>query len=323
MLRYAARRLLQAALVLWAAYTVCFVLLYLLPSDPVALMLRGGAEESFASAEQEAELRARWGFDQPPAVQYVTLLGRVLIGDLGLSLTTGQPVTTALAQALPATAQLAGAALVLAVLLGGGLAIAATYTRSPLLARVLGVLPPLGVSMPTFWVGLLLIQVVSFQWGLLPALGDTTLAGLVLPALTLALPCAALVAQVLGSGLAAQLGQPHVTTARAKGASRARVHFGHALRGAVIPALTLVGVIAGELLAGAIIVETVFSRPGVGRITATAVEAQDLPLVQGVVLFAALVFVLANLIVDLLYPFLDPRVDLSRKAAGRRMGAAA
>lgn len=310
MLRYAARRLLQSAVVLWAAYTLSFALLFLLPADAVTLMLSGGADEVFASPEQEAELRARWGFDQPPAVQYASLLGRALTGDLGASLTTGQPVTAAIAEALPATAQLAGTALVLSILLGGGFAVAASYTRSPRLARVLRALPPLGVAMPTFWVGLILIQVVSFQWGLLPALGDTTAAGLVLPAVTLSLPGAALIAQVLGAGLTTQLGLPYVATARAKGASRPRVHLGHALRNAAIPSLTLAGVLAGELLAGAIVVETVFSRPGIGRLTSTAVGAQDLPLVQGIVLLAAAVFVLANLVVDLLYPLVDPRVDL-------------
>lgn len=312
--RYAARRLLQAGVVLWAAYTVSFALLFLLPGDAVSLMLGGGAEEVFVSDEQEAELRERWGFDQPVGAQYLTMLGHALTGDLGYSLTTGQTVVSAIAEALPYTAQLAGAALVLAVLLGGAVAIGSTYTSSRPLARLLGALPPLGVSMPTFWVGLILIQIVSFQWGLLPALGDTSLAGLVLPAITLSLPGAAVIAQVLGSGLAGQLTQPYVGTARAKGASRTRIHFGHALRNAVIPTLTLAGVLAGELLAGAIIVETVFSRPGVGRITASAVGAQDLPLVQGIVLLAAVVFVLANLIVDLLYPLIDPRVDLRSRA---------
>ncbi|MBE2998448.1 ABC transporter permease [Nocardiopsis sp. HNM0947] len=319
--RYVLRRLFQALLVLWAAYTATFALLYLLPSDPVSLMLRGGGEESFATPEQEAELRERWGFDQPPAIQYLTMLGLALTGDLGTSLTTGQPVVAALAEALPPTAQLAGAALVTAVLLGGGVAVAATYTRSPLLARFLTALPPVGVAMPTFWVGLVLVQVVSFQWGLLTALGgETSAAGLVLPALTLSLPVAALIAQVLSDGLRAELARPHTTTARAKGASRARVHLAHALSGGVLPTLTLVGVVTGELLAGAVVVETVFSRPGIGRITATAVEAQDLPLVQGVVLLAAVVFVLANLLVDLLLPLLDPRVRIGARRPG---GAAA
>ncbi|MFL1375902.1 ABC transporter permease [Nocardiopsis protaetiae] len=314
MIAYLGRRLLQAAVVLWAAYTLAFALLFLLPGDAVSLMLRGGAQEVFADAGQEQALRERWGFDEPPAVQYLAMLGRTLTGDLGTSLSSGRPVTEAIGQALPATAWLAGAGLGLAVLLGGGVALAATWTRSPLLARVLGSLPPLGVAMPTFWVGLLLIQVVSFQWGLLPALGDLTPAGLVLPALTLALPTAALLAQVLGTGLAVELDRPYAATARAKGASRTRVHLGHALRNAVIPALTLTGVLAGELLAGTIVVETVFSRPGVGRLTAAAVQTQDLPLLLGIVLFAAVVFVLANLLVDLLYPFLDPRVQLRPRA---------
>ncbi len=183
-------------------------------------------------------------------------------------------------------------------------------------------LPPLGVSLPTFWVGLLLIQFFSFRISIFPALGNEGLASLVLPSVTLAVPVSASIAQVLARGLRTALAEPYVETARAKGASRARVHLRHAFRNATIPALTIVGVIVGNLLAGAVVVETVFSRVGIGRLTVTAVNGQDIPLVQGLVLLAAAVFVATNLVVDLLYPVVDPRIRVvgvpRRPGAGTR-----
>jgi peptide/nickel transport system permease protein len=174
-------------------------------------------------------------------------------------------------------------------------------------------LPTLGVSLPTFWVGLMLIQVVSFQWELLPALGNEGVRGLVLPAITLALPTGAVIGQILARSLLATLADPYIETATAKGAGRVRIHLRHALPNAAIPALTMVGVLAGNLLAGSVVIETVFSRSGIGRITVAAVSTQDLPVVQGVVVLGALVFVTANLIVDLLYPLLDPRIVVAGK----------
>jgi peptide/nickel transport system permease protein len=308
MARHLLTRLGYAVLVLVAAYTVSFVVLDLLPGDPATIMAEGGQEQNQVDERQLAQLRHQYGLDQPVPVRYVRHLGAALHGDLGRSVQTGQPVTGMLGQALPQTLLLAGSALALAALLGGTLALASTYTRSRWLGQLLGAAPTLGVSLPTFWVGLMLVQVVSFRWRLLPAFGNDGVRGLVLPALTLALPTAAVIAQVLARSLRATLGEPYVETARAKGAGRARVHLRHALRNACLPALTVVGVLLGNLLAGSVVVETVFGRAGVGRITVTAVGYQDIPVVQGVVLLGATVFVLANLAVDLVYPLLDPRI---------------
>ncbi|MGW0578442.1 ABC transporter permease [Streptomyces sp. NPDC002920] len=308
MRRYVITRLAQAVGVLWAAYTVTFLVLDFLPGDPVSAMAGAGADTGQVDPAQLAALRHQYGFDKPVLAQYADYLGRAVRGDFGDSVSTGRPVTETLADALPQTLQLTGAALLLAVLLGGGLAVLATYTTRRWLRQVLLSLPPLGVSVPTFWVGLLLVEVFSFRARLFPAFGNDGLKGLVLPALTLAIPTGALVAQVLAKSLFTALDQAYVETARAKGAGRWRIHLRHALRNASLPALTIVGLLAGQLIAGSVVVETVFSRDGLGRVTAAAVTVQDIPLVQGVVVFGALIFVTANLIVDLVYPLLDPRI---------------
>ncbi|MFD8812907.1 ABC transporter permease [Streptomyces sp. NPDC059627] len=308
MRRYVIKRLAQAVGVLWAAYTVSFLVLDFLPGDPVSAMAGAGMDTGQVDPAQLAELRHEYGFDKPVLVQYAEYLGRAVRGDFGDAVSTGRPVTSTLADALPQTLQLTGAALLLAVVLGGGLAVAATYTSRRWLRQLLLSLPPLGVSVPTFWVGLLLVEAFSFKLHWFPAFGNDGLRGLVLPALTLAVPTGAQVAQVLAKSLLTALDQAYVETARAKGAGRWRVHLRHALRNASLPALTVVGLLVGQLIAGSVVVETVFSRDGLGRVTAEAVTTQDIPLVQGVVVFGALIFVATNLLVDLVYPLLDPRI---------------
>ena len=306
--RYLFSRLGQAVIVLWAAYTVSFLVLYALPSDPVALKTGGDAND--VTPEQLAAVKAKYGLDQPLIVQYVVRLGGALRGDLGSSIDTGRPVSQVIGEAIPPTLQLAGLGLLLAVLTGASLAVLATFVRSRALSALLLGLPPLGVAIPAFWFGLILIQLFSFQLPLFPAMGDRGFVSLVLPAIALALPTGAMIAQLLSKSLASALHEPYIDTAVAKGAGRARIHLRHALRNAALPALTVTGLIVGQLLSGTVVTETVFSRPGVGRVTATAVQQQDIPVVQGVVLFAALVFVVVNLAVDLIYPLLDPRIQL-------------
>ncbi|MFJ4616787.1 ABC transporter permease [Streptomyces sp. NPDC088812] len=308
MRRYVIKRLAQAVGVLWAAYTVSFLVLDYLPGDPVTAMAGAGMDSGQVDPAQLAALRHEYGFDKPVLVQYAEYLGRAVRGNFGDAVSTGRPVTSTLADALPQTLQLTGAALLLAVVLGGGLAVVATYTSRRSLRQLLLSLPPLGVSVPTFWVGLLLVEAFSFRLRWFPAFGNDGPGGLVLPALTLAVPTGAQIAQVLAKSLLTALDQAYVETARAKGAGRWRVHLRHALRNASLPALTVVGLLVGQLIAGSVVVETVFSRDGLGRVTAAAVTAQDIPLVQGVVVFGALIFVATNLVVDLVYPLLDPRI---------------
>ncbi|WP_154795961.1 ABC transporter permease [Occultella kanbiaonis] len=310
--RYLLARVGQAVLVLWAAFTITFLILYALPGDAVSLLL-GEDGENNLTAEQLDAVRVQYGLDLPLYQQYLNRLGGLLTGDLGMSYASNRPVADLIAEAIPQTAQIAFAGLALGVTLGAAIAIAATYTRFAWLSRLLTAIPPLGVAVPSFWLGLMLLQVVSFRYGLLPAMGNEGLASIVLPAITLAIPNAATVAQLLNKGLETTLGQPYIETARAKGASRRRVHLRHALRNAALPTLTLAGLMVGGVLGGSVVTETVFSRAGLGRLTATSVSARDVPTVLGIVVIAAAVYVVVNLIVDLVYPLVDPRVVTTRR----------
>ena len=313
MTRYVIKRVLQALVVLWAAYTVSFFILTLLPGDPVSAMAGAGSDSSTVDPALIEKIKHQYGFDKPVLVQYLSYLGQALHGNFGTSVATGRPVSQIVSEAVPATFALAGAALLLAVVFGGFLAIAATYTSRRWLRQFLMSLPPLGVSVPTFWIGLMLVELFSFKFRLFPAFGNNGLVGLVLPAITLAIPTGAQIAQVLTKSLLTTLGEPYVETAKAKGAGRVRVHLRHALRNASLPALTVLGVIAGQLLASAVVVETVFARSGLGRVTQGAVTAQDLPVVQGVVVLGALIVIVVNLTIDLVYPLLDPRIVLASR----------
>lgn len=309
MLTYLARRVLQGLLVLWATFTVTFVILYLLPSDPVEIMVSGG-EQSVVDPALVEQLRQEYGLDKGPVGQYFSALWNALHLDFGTSYATHTPATTMILRVLPPTLALAGAGLLLAVVLGVGLAIASTYPRSRKLREILSSLPPLGISLPVFWVGLMLVQFFSFEWRLLPAMGNDGFSSLILPAVTLALPTSAAIAQLLSRSLRQTLTEPYIETARAKGAGRARVHFRHAFRNASIPALTVVGVMVGSLISGTVVTETVFSRTGLGRLTVSSVNTQDIPVVMGIVVFSALIYVVVSLAVDLLYPLIDPRISL-------------
>ncbi|ROS74037.1 peptide/nickel transport system permease protein [Curtobacterium sp. PhB130] len=306
MTRYVLSRIGQAVLVLWAAWTISFFVLYVLPSDPARILV--GPDATDVTAAQLDALRHQYGLDQPVLVQYVQHLGALFTGDLGRAIGSGRPVADVIGEAVLPTAQIAVAGLVLAVLVGGGLAVLATWTRNRALGQFLLQLPPIGVAVPGFWFALLLVQWFSFGLHLFPAFGGAGAASIVLPAITLALPTGATIAQLLSKSLVQTLREPYVDTAYAKGAGRWRVQLRHALKNAALPALTVTGLIVGQLFSGTVVTETVFSRPGLGRVTATAVQQQDIPVVQGIVLLAAAVFVVVNLIVDLVYPLLDPRV---------------
>lgn len=312
MVRYFAWRLALGILVLWAAFTLSFLLLYLLPGDAAAVAAAGGGEGAADPAAIEA-LRAELGLDAPFHEQYLAALGGALVLDFGSSVQNGIPATEVLARALPSTATLAGASLVLSVVGGVGLALVSNLVRSSWLRGILQSLPSLAIAVPTFWLGLLLLQVFSFQLGWVPAFGSTGFVGLILPALTLSIPTGAYLAQVLTRSLHETLSRPFVEQARAKGARDTRILIRHALRNAALPTLTIGGVLVGQLLAGTVVTETVFSRDGVGRMIVTAVANRDIPLVMIAVVFAAVVFVVTNLIVDALYPLIDPRLTHSTK----------
>jgi len=313
--RYLLRRLVQSIVVLWGAFTISFVILYVVPGDPVAIMLGGGGGVSTATPEQIAAVRAEYGFDRPVVVQYFDRLGAALHGDLGHSIATGAPVTTTIRNAAVPTLELALAGGFLALVFGVSIAVLATAAGRGPLGQFLLSVPAVGVSVPTFWVGLILLELFSFRWRLLPAFGDTGWRTLILPALAIAIPPAALIAQVLSKSLRATLKEPYVRMLRARGASGRRVLLHHALHNAAVPTMGLIGVIVGNLLAGAAVVETVFSRNGIGQTAVAAVTAKDIPVVQGVVLFAAIAYIVSNLAVDLTLPVLDKRIAVAGGAA--------
>ncbi len=316
MTRYLVGRILQAGLVLWGAYTVAYAILYLLPGDALAIMVTAsGVDYDTLSLAQVEEARRHYGLDQGVLERYFALLGGALRGDFGFSLANGRPVTELLAERLPSTLRLAGLAALLSILGGVGYASAAARMRQPWLRSALRRLPALGVSLPVFWIGLIFIQIFAFSLGWLPSTGDEGWASLILPAVTLAIPSAAIYAQVLLRGLDQVWREPFIATARAKGLGLGQVQRRHALRNASLPLLTLLGLQVGNTVSGAVLIETVFTRMGVGRLVQEAVLRQDVPIVLAVVAISAAAFVTVNLIVDLLYPLLDPRIAHRAKPA--------
>jgi len=304
-LAYVLRRLAQTILVLFGVSILSFGTLYL-TGDPTMLM----ASESWNQQQIDA-FRHQMGFDRPWIVQYADFLGKALHGDFGLSLRQQQPTLTLIADRLPATLQLAAAAMAIAIFVGVPLGTAAAIQRGSLWDNLLMLGGLLGQSVPVFWLGLLMIMVFAVGLGWFPVAGTGGPQYLVLPALTLGLFSTAYIARMTRSSMLEVLGRDYVRTAHSKGLEARRVIVGHALRNALIPLVTIIGLQFGALLGGAVITETIFAWPGVGRLTIQAIQAKDLPLVQACVLFLALIFVGANLVVDLLYAYLDPRIRLS------------
>lgn len=309
MARYILGRLGQALLVLWGTFTLAYVILFLLPGDSLAVMLAAsGVDIGTLGPRELADARAHYGLDRGAVAQYFAYLGGVLQGDFGESIASRQPVVALLADRLPQTALLAGLAVSLSVLAGFGFAWLAAWVRRPVLRTILRRLPALGLSVPVFWTGLILIQVFAFWLGLLPSEGNVGWRSLVLPAVTLSIPSAMIYAQVLIRGFDDGWRQPWITTARAKGLRWSQIQARHVLRNASLPVLTLVGLQIGNTVSGAVLVETVFTRTGIGRLAQESVLRQDVPVVLAIVVISAAAFVTVNLVVDLAYPLLDPRI---------------
>ncbi|MCR2783593.1 MULTISPECIES: ABC transporter permease [unclassified Microbacterium] len=305
-MRYLVRRAGQAVVVLLVAFTGAFLLLQALPGD--ALMIKYENPELGLSPQQIADVRERFGVDTPLYAQYVhTLLGFVA-GDFGYSLQTGTPVRQLLGEAVPHTLILGGIALVVAVLIAAGIAFLSSVPRFGWIRDALRSLPPLMVSIPTFWFGIMLVQVVSFQLGWVSVIAPGPIEGLILPVITLAVPLSAPLAQILVRSIDDVAAQPFVTVVRARGASPSWILRRNVAKNAILPTLTMAGLLLGDLIGGAVLTETVFARPGIGRITEQSVTNQDTPVLLAIVVLAAAAFVVVNLIVDLLYPLLDPRL---------------
>ena len=316
MTRYVIKRIVQAVLVLFAAYTVSFLLLNALPGNAILDKIRD-PNSGITPAEGKI-LMAYYGLNKPLDVQYLKALGGLFQGNLGYSIVSGNKVTTLLGGALPSTLQLTGLALVFGLLIGLAVAVLSNYARFRWLRTIVRLVPGVCSSVPTFIVGILFIEFFAFGLHLFPAVDNGSFQALVAPALALGLFVSAPAAQVLGGAIAKTRSEPFVHVALAKGASEGFVFRRDIFRNSAVPLLTLLGLIFGELIAGSIVTEAVFSRNGIGELTVQAVNNQDLPVVQGVVLVAAGGYIVINLLVDLVYPLIDPRILITGSSSRRR-----
>lgn len=303
MISYIIRRLLLALPVLWGVVTLVFLALRLIPGDP-AMVMAGEA----APREVVEEIRRVTGLDRPIHVQYAIYLVQLVQGNLGLSVRTRRPVALEIAARFPATVELALASMVIATLFGVAAGIISAIRQYSLVDYVCMVGALVGISVPVFWLGLMLLWVFSVMLGLFPVAGRGTIRHLVLPAVTLGMMSTGLIARMTRSSMLEVLRQEYIRTARAKGLREWHVNSRHALRNGLIPVVTVVGLQVGSLLGGAVITETVFAWPGVGRLMVDSILTRDYPIVQGVVLLVAVLFIFVNLGVDILYSVIDPRI---------------
>jgi ABC-type dipeptide/oligopeptide/nickel transport system permease component len=301
--RFLFRRLLLTIPVLVGVATLVFSLIHLVPGDPVQAMLGESA-----SPQDVAQLRTRLGLDRPLYQQYGSFVRGVVRGDLGTSLRTSQPVTAMIRERMPATFELALAAMAVAIVFALPLGIIAAVRVGTHVDHAATTLALVGISMPTFWLGPLLAIVFSVWLGWFPVSGRGTLANLVLPAITLGAPLAAILARMTRASVLEELRELYVLAARARGVSQVRAVLAHAFRNSLIPIVTVIGLQFGAVLTGAVITETIFAWPGVGRLLVQSISARDYPAVQGCILLIAITYVTMNLLVDVLYGFLDPRI---------------
>lgn len=301
--RFLLRRLLLTIPVLIGVATLVFALIHLVPGDPVQAMLGESA-----SPQDVAQLRTKLGLDRPLLQQYASFARGVVRGDLGTSLRTNQPVTGIILERMPATLELAVSAMVVAVLFSIPLGIIAAVGKGTYVDHAATTVSLIGISMPTFWLGPLLAIVFSVWLGWFPVSGRGTVANLVLPAVTLGAPLAAILARMTRASVLEELRELYVMAARARGVSAARAVFAHAFRNSLIPIVTVIGLQFGAVLTGAVITETIFAWPGVGRLLVQSISARDYPAVQGCILLIAVTYVSMNLFIDMLYGFLDPRI---------------
>ncbi|MFJ2370085.1 ABC transporter permease [Microbacterium sp. NPDC087665] len=297
--------------VLWGAATLAFLAFRVIPGDPVSVML--GPQAQVSEAVKDG-IRADLGLDRPPLQQYLDYLGQLVRGDLGESYQLRLPVSEVIGRQLGATLQLSALALAIALVLA--LAVALLVRGETARAVATGV-ELVVLSSPVFWIGLILLSVFAFGLGWFPVSGSRNPATIVLPAVTLALPVAALLGQVLRDGLVQAERMPFAETVRARGASAGWFTLRHGLRHGASGAVTLTAYLTGSVLGGAVLVETVFARPGLGRVTLAAISDRDLPVISGIILLSALVFVTVNVVVELVHPLIDPRLRVTRRESLR------
>ena len=304
MIPYIGRRLLGAIPVLWGVATLVFVIMRLLPGDAAALML----SEAGGSAQAIAELRAELGLDDSLVAQYGRYLLRLAQADLGNSLFTQRSVVETIGEQLPSTLELAMAAIVVAAVLGISLGVVAAARHGTWIDTLAMAISVSGISIPIFWSALLLIWLFALILGWLPATGKGGVGHLILPASVLGFASAGGVTRLVRASLLDVMEQDYVSTARAKGLAERTILFRHTLKNAFIPVISIIGLQFGFLLGGTVVIETIFSRPGLGQLLVNAILWKDLPLVQGIVLLIALIYTLVNLATDVAYAYLDPRI---------------
>lgn len=304
MILYIGRRLLGTIPVLWGVATLVFVIMRLLPGDPAALML----SEAGGSAQAIAELRAELGLDDSLLVQYGRYLTRLAQADLGTSLFTQRSVIATIGEQLSSTIELALAAMLVAITLGTTLGMVAAIRHGTWIDTLVMAISVAGISIPIFWSAILLIWLFALILGWLPATGQGSVGHLILPALVLGFASAGAITRLVRASLLDVMDQDFVSTARAKGLAERTILFRHTLKNAFIPVISIIGLQFGFLLGGTVVIETIFSRPGIGQLMVNAILWKDLPLVQGIVLLVALVYTLVNLATDVAYAYLDPRI---------------
>jgi len=300
------RRLLLLIPVLWGVATLVFLLLHFIPGDPVDLMLG----DSALGTDRET-LRDQLGLNDPLIVQYLRYFGDLLQGDWGTSLFSKKPVFDEIMERVPATMELMFGAMLVTILVAMPLGLIAAVNKGTWIDQGAMIFSLLGVSLPNFWLGPMLILLFSIHFDLLPVNERGGLEHLILPALTLGTSLASILARITRSSVVETLQAEYIRTARSKGISELRILFRHALRNALIPIVTVIGLQVGVLLSGAIITEAIFDWPGLGNLLISAINSRNYPLVQGCVLFIAGSYVMVNLVIDLLYAYLDPRIRLS------------
>jgi peptide/nickel transport system permease protein len=306
MLRHLLQRFLLTLPSLWLVLTLVFLLIHIVPGDPVEQMLGEGAAPG-----QISELRHSLALDQPIGQQYFRYLRQLAHGDLGKSLKFGAPVRTVISERYPATLALSFLSLLVCSLIAIPAGVLAAHRRGKTADRAVGLFTLFGLAFPNFALGPVLILIFSIELGLLPVSGRGGALNYVLPAATLGAALAAILTRMVRGAMLEELTADYVRTARAKGLSTAAVLFRHAFRNALIPIITILGLQFGTLLAGTIVTETIFSWPGVGRLTVQAISSRDYPLLQGCILVIAVSYILVNLFTDILYSFIDPRIRLS------------
>ena len=309
MINYTIKRIFEVLPVLLIVSIIVFSVMHLLPGDPTLLML-AGAEGGSIPQERLDELRIIMGLNKPLYEQYYNFISNAISGDLGTSIRLRIPVTEILLQKFPYTIKLSLLGLMIAIFLGVVIGLVAALFKDTWLDHFSMTFSLIGVSMPIYWLGLLLILVFSINLNIFPSSGATGWKSIVLPALTLGFVSAGLISRLLRSSLLEVLNEDYIRTAKGKGLTDKIILIKHALKNAMIPVITILGLQFGNMLAGAVVTETVFSRPGLGRLVVNGILWKDYPLIQGTVLFIACIYVLVNLFVDISYYWFDPRIKL-------------